>query len=365
MYFGWHMCKYEIARASNNECASNRTTSNGGVCMNELQTRDGGHGGTAALGGRQPTARGLTRRLKEEWRHLKKNGELSLLILPGLIYKLIFHYLPLIGIVIAFKNYRYDLGIFGSEWVGFKNFEFFFASETAWRVTRNTILYNAGFIVITTASALTLAVMLNELGRRWVKTYQSVLFLPHFMSWVVVGYIVIGFLDHESGYLNRMLMLVGMSPKDWFYEPSYWPYIMNITNLWKTVGFATLIYFAGIIGINSDYYEAAKIDGATKLQMIRHITLPMLTPLIAILFILAVGNMFRGDFGLHYFVPNNSGLIYSTTDVVDTYVYRALRELGDVSMAAAVSFFQSVVGFILVLTANVVIKKINEENALW
>jgi len=333
--------------------------------MNELETKRAGNGGSAVIGANAARKTGLSGWLKEEWRHVKRNAELILLVLPGLLYKLVFNYLPLIGIIIAFKHYRYDLGVFGSEWAGLKNFEFFFTSETAWRITRNTILYNAGFIIITTTSALLLAVMLNELGRKYVRAYQSVLFLPHFLSWVVVGYIVLAFLDHESGYLNRLFTLAGMEARDWFYEASYWPYILNVTNLWKGVGFATLIYYAGIIGINSDYYEAAKIDGATKLQMVRHITLPMLTPLIAILFILSVGNMFRGDFGLHYFVPNNSGLIFSTTDVVDTYVYRALRTLGDVSMAAAVSFFQSIVGLILVLGANTVIKRINEDNALW
>src|SRR5690554_1345210 len=218
--------------------------------MNELQNHDGRKGGTPLIGGRHPTSRGFFGRLKNELREMKKNGELIFLILPGALFMLVFHYLPLIGIIIAFKKYRYDLGIFGSEWIGFKNFEFFFASDTAWRITRNTILYNAGFIVFTTIAALTLAVMLNELSRKWVKTYQSVLFLPHFLSWVVVGYIVVGFLDHDAGYLNRLIMLFGMEPKEWFYEASYWPYIMNITNLWKTVGFATLIYFAGIIGIN-------------------------------------------------------------------------------------------------------------------
>lgn len=333
--------------------------------MNELQVQHGRNDQKPLTGGRQPTSRSFIGKLRNELRQMKKNGELILLLSPGTIYLLVFNYLPLIGIIIAFKNYRYDLGIFGSEWIGLKNFEFFFASDIAWRITRNTILYNAGFIVFTTITALALAVMLNEIGRKWVKAYQSILFLPHFLSWVVVGYIVIGFLDHDAGYLNRIITFFGMDAKEWFYDASAWPYILNVTNLWKGVGFATLIYFAGIIGINSEYYEAAKIDGATKMQMIRNITIPLITPLIAILFILSVGNMFRGDFGLHYFVPNNSGLIYSTTDVVDTFVYRALRTLGDVSMAAAVSFFQSIVGLILVLTANTVIKKINEENSLW
>lgn len=333
--------------------------------MNQLQAQNSDVAMTPLSSRRQPDSRGFISKLKNEFRQIKKNGELLFLLSPGALYILIFNYLPLIGIIIAFKNYRYDLGIFGSEWIGFKNFEFFFSSDIAWRITRNTILYNAGFIVFTTIAALALAVMLNEIGRKWVRVYQSVLFLPHFVSWVVVGYIVIGFLDHDAGYLNRIIMFFGMDAKEWFYDASSWPYILNVTNLWKGVGFATLIYFAGIIGINSEYFEAAKMDGATKMQMIRNITIPLITPLIAILFILSVGNMFRGDFGLHYFVPNNSGLIYSTTDVVDTFVYRALRTLGDVSMAAAVSFFQSIIGLILVLTANSVIKKINEENSLW
>ncbi|SDW57604.1 sugar ABC transporter permease [Paenibacillus sp. CF384] len=294
-----------------------------------------------------------------------KTGELNLLFLPGFLYFLILAYVPMVGVIIAFKDYNLRLGIFGSEWVGFQNFKFFIASETAWRVTRNTVLYSTGYIVISTIVALAFAIMLNELSRRWIKVHQTVLFLPYFLSWVLVSYIANAFLDHQSGFLNGALLAMGMEKVKWYFSPNYWPVILNLAHLWKAVGFATLMYYAGIMGIDQSYYEAARIDGAGKLQMVRFITIPLLTPLITILLILSIGSMFRGDFGLHYFVTNNTGLIYSTTDVIDTYVFRALRTIGDISMSAAVGFFQSIVGLVLVLTSNLIVRKINDENSLW
>ncbi|WNR45244.1 ABC transporter permease [Paenibacillus roseipurpureus] len=301
----------------------------------------------------------------KEWKLFWKNRELSLLFLPGFIYKLVLAYLPMIGIIIAFKNYRYDLGIIGSKWIGFKNFEFFFASQDAFRVTRNTIFYNLGYMTITTIAALAFAVMLNEISQRSVKVYQTIMFLPYFLSWVIVSYITYAFLDYNSGYINHFLQSIGLAPKQWYLDYRPWPYILNAAHLWKAIGFSTLVYYAGIIGIDTDYYEAARIDGASRMQMIFKITLPMLTPLIVILLILAIGGMFRGDFGLHYFIPNNSGPTFPTTDIIDTYVYRALRALGDISMSAAVGFYQSVVGLILVVGANYVVKKMNDENSLF
>ncbi|RAV21144.1 ABC transporter permease [Paenibacillus contaminans] len=303
--------------------------------------------------------------LKREWLYFKKNGELFALSMPGLIYKLIFAYLPMIGIIIAFKNFRNDKGIFGSEWVGFKNFEYLFTSDVAWRITRNTVLYNLAYMTLTTLAALVFAIMLNEVRKRWLKVFQTSMFLPYFLSWVLVGYIVYAFLNHSDGFINRTLISLGWSGISWYQDPAPWPYILILAHLWKAVGFSTLVYFAGILGIDSEYYEAARMDGASKLQMTFAITLPLLMPLVIILFILSIGSMFRGDFGLHYFIPNNSGFIFSTTDIIDTYAYRALREIGNISMSAAVGLYQSVVGFLLVLLANGIVKKVNAENSLW
>ncbi len=303
--------------------------------------------------------------LKEEWNQVIKNRELLLLSFPAVLFKTIFSYLPLIGLVIAFKKYNFSKGIWGSEWIGLKNFQFFFNSDTAFRITRNTILYNGAFILLTTFIAIVFAILMNEIGRRWLKIHQTVLFLPYFLSWVVVSYVTSGFLDHQSGFLNQVVAYFGGDPIKWYEQSAYWPIIIIIVHLWKSVGFSALIYYAGIIGIDPSYYEAARIDGASKLQMVRSITVPLLTPLIIVLFIVAVGNIFRADFGLFYFIPNDVGFLYSTTDVIDTYVYRSLRVVGDLGMSTAIGLYQSIVGFILVLATNFIIKKINSENALW
>ncbi|MCJ8011805.1 ABC transporter permease subunit [Paenibacillus sp. KQZ6P-2] len=303
--------------------------------------------------------------LKNEWRHFKRNRDLFVMSLPAIVYKLFLNYLPMIGLIIAFKQYRYDLGVFGSEWVGLKNFEFFFSSDTAFIVTRNTILYNLAFIVLTMVIALTFAILLNEISRKWIKVHQTVLFLPYFLSWVVVGYVVLAFLDHKNGFLNVILGMFGEEAIKWYEQAKYWPVIIIITQLWKSVGFSTLIYYAGLLSIDSSYYEAAKIDGANRWDMIRKITIPLLTPLIVILFIVDIGKIFRADFGLFYFIPNDSSFLYSTTDVIDTYVYRSLRVVGDIGMSTAIGLYQSVVGFIMVLLANWIVKKINSDNALW
>ncbi|MEK0316748.1 ABC transporter permease [Cohnella sp. 56] len=311
--------------------------------------------GSEAGGTVQPRSKG----------RFRKNKDLFFLSLPALLFKLIFNYLPLIGLIVAFKKFRFDKGIFGSQWNGLDNFRFFFVSDNAWRVTRNTVLYNGGFIIITLVCALILALLLGEMSGRAVKVYQSALFLPYFLSWVVVGYIVLAFLEQDRGLLDHVWRLFGQEPVNWYQESGRWPYILNAVNLWKTVGFSTLVYYAGIIGIDPSYYEAARIDGAGRLQMIRKITLPLLMPLIVVLLIVAIGGMFRADFGLFYFIPNNSSFLYATTDVIDTYVFRALRTLGDVGMSAAVGLYQSLVGFILVVATNTIIKKVNSDHALW
>ncbi|PYI51969.1 sugar ABC transporter permease [Paenibacillus flagellatus] len=291
--------------------------------------------------------------------------ELFTLSLPAAIYIFVMAYIPMFGVVVAFKNYKYDKGILGSEWVGFKNFEFLFKSETAFRITRNTVLYNIGYMALTTICALAVAILLNEIAKKWLKIYQTAMILPFFLSWVVMSYITLAFLDHQSGFMNGWLSAFGFEKIKWYFEPEYWPFILNAVHLWKAIGFSALVYYAGILGIDGELYEAARIDGAKRFQLVKHITLPQLTPLIVILLILSIGNMFRGDFGLHFFIPNNSGMIYPTTDIIDTYIYRALSEVGDISMASAVGLYQSFVGFVLVIAANFTVRKINEENSLF
>lgn len=288
-----------------------------------------------------------------------------MLALPGVLYKLIFHYLPMIGIVLAFKVYRYDLGIFGSQWVGLHNFKFFFVSNDAWRITRNTIFYNFAYIGLGTLAALLCALLLNEIARKFVRVFQTVLFLPHFISMVIVGFLTLIFLDHEYGYLNRILELVGLSAHNWYFETTPWIFILPLVALWKGLGFSTLVYYAGIMGISTEYYEAARIDGASRWRMMTTITIPLLSPLIVILFILGLSGIFRGDFGLHYFIPNNIGLNYPTTDIIDTYAYRALIKDANIGMSAAIGLFQSCVGFVTILVANYTIKKINRDHALF
>lgn len=294
-----------------------------------------------------------------------KHYELLILSLPAILYIFVMAYLPMFGVVIAFKNFNYAKGFWGSDWIGFKNFEFLFTSDTAFRITRNTVLYNLGYMAITTICALAVAIMLNEISKKWLKLYQTSLILPFFLSWVVVSYITLAFLDHQNGFVNHWLTAMGFHEIEWYFDSRYWPYILNIVSLWKGIGFSSLVYYAGILGIDSELYEAARIDGATRRQMVTNVTIPQLTPLIIILLILSIGNMFRGDFGLHYFIPNNSGMTYPTTDIIDTYVYRALRDLGDIGMAAAVGLYQSLVGFVLVLVANFTVRKINEDNSLF
>lgn len=305
------------------------------------------------------------------WKTLRKNLDLLILTLPAMLLIFLFAYAPLPGLALAFKKYNFSLGIFGSKWVGLQNFEFFFASNDAFIVTRNTILYNLTFIILTNVCAVFLALLLKGIGSRWIKLHQTVLFLPHFLSFVVIGYVALALFDfgdgivHANGYVNKILNTFGIDSIMFYFDARYWPFILTLFALWKFVGFSTLIYFAGIISIDPAYYEAASIDGATKWQATRHITVPLLTSLIAIMVILSLGGIFRSDFGLFYFIPNNVSFLYSATDVIDTYIYRSLKMLNDNGLSTAIGLYQSVVGFLTVIGANYAVRKINEDNSLW
>lgn len=297
---------------------------------------------------------------------LAKNKALYLMMIPGLLLVIIFSYIPMLGITVAFRDGRTVSGYFTGKWVGFDNFKFFFASQDAATITFNTVYMNFWFMVTGTVGAIICALLLNELkSRRLVKTYQTIMFMPYFLSWVIMGFVSYAFLSVDSGYINSTLKMLGMKPVEWYGNPDYWPPILIIVNLIKNMGYNTVVYFAAILGIDESLYEAAEIDGANKLRKIIHITLPLLTPLISILTLLQIGRIFNADFGLFYYIPRETGILFPKTDVINTYVYRALRKLGDVGMSSAIGLFQSVVGFVLVLASNYAAKKINPDNALF
>nr|WP_081417658.1 ABC transporter permease subunit [Paenibacillus sp. Soil522] len=289
------------------------------------------------------------------------------MIIPGMIYLIINNYLPMFGVIIAFKDINYAKGILGSDWIGFKNFEYLFKTADAWIITRNTILYNGSFIIINTVMAIGVAILLNEVKKKLAsRFYQSVILLPYLISMVVVGYLGLSMMNVESGFINKQILpLLGIDPISWYAESKFWPYILTLVNIWKNVGYLCIIYLASIIGIDNEYYEAATIDGANKWQQIRSITVPLIMPTIVIMTLLAIGRIFYSDFGLFYQVPLNSGPLQPTTDVIDTYVYRGLMTLGDIGMSSAAGLYQSVVGFVLVLVANYVVSRKNRDQALF
>lgn len=273
--------------------------------------------------------------------------------------------MPLPGLVIAFKQYNARNGIFGSKWIGFKNFEYLFKTSDAWIITRNTILYNVAFIIVNTVMAIMVAVILSELNGRRKKVYQSVILLPNLISTVIIGYLVFSFFSVENGFVNNTILpLLGMEPMDWYSQPKYWPLIIIFVSAWKSVGYNCIVYLATILGFDRAYYESALVDGATRWKQFKYITLPLLKPTIIMLTLMAVGRIFYSDFGLFYQVPMNQGALYSVTNTIDTYVYRGLLQLGNISMSAAAGLYQSVVGFILVLGANMLVRKVDKDSAL-
>lgn len=299
-------------------------------------------------------------------RDLQRNWTFLLMSLPGILLVIVFSYLPMPGIIIAFKNFKANLGLWNSPWVGFKNFEFLFATDIAWRITYNTIFLNSIFIVTSILASLGLALLLNEVRIKWLaRFYQSAVFFPYFVSWVIVGLFGFAILNYDNGLMNVTLERLGYGRVDWYKTPSYWPAILTITNLWKGAGYWSIVYLAAMMGINPDYYEAAELDGASRWQQITRITLPLITPLIIINFLLSVGRIFFADFGMFYYVTRDSSLLYPTTDVIDTYVFRALRRLGDFGMAGAAGLYQSVVGFLTILFANWVVKRVDPEKSIF
>lgn len=298
---------------------------------------------------------------------LKEYWPLYLMMLPALLYLLINNYIPMAGMVIAFKKLNFAKGIWASPWAGLKNFKFLFASKDAWIITRNTLLYNVAFILVNMVVGIAIAILITEIrNTKLKKIYQSAILLPFLMSMVILSYIVYALLSAENGLVNNSILpLFHIDPIQWYQKPKYWPAILIIANCWKGVGYGCLIYIASLIGIDPSFYEAARLDGASKWQEITKITLPSLVPTIITLLLLSIGRIFYSDFGLFYQVPRDSGLLYSATNVIDTYVYRGLMKSGNVGMSAAAGFYQSIIGFIIVLTANGIVRKVSKENAMF
>ena len=298
---------------------------------------------------------------------LKEYWPLYLMMLPALLYLLINNYIPMAGMVIAFKKLNFAKGIWASPWAGLKNFKFLFASRDAWVITRNTLLYNVAFILVNMVIGIAIAILITEVkNTKLKKLYQSAILLPFLMSMVILSYIVYALLSAENGLVNNSILpLFHIDPIQWYQKPKYWPAILIIANCWKGVGYGCLIYIASLIGIDPSFYEAARLDGASKWQEITKITLPSLVPTIITLLLLSIGRIFYSDFGLFYQVPMNSGVLFPTTNVIDTYVYRALIEQGNISMSSAAGVYQSLVGFCVVMLSNWIVRKVDKDQALF
>lgn len=294
----------------------------------------------------------------------KRNIPLYLMMLPGLLYLLANNYIPMFGILIAFKKVNFAVGLLQSPWVGFDNFKFLFVTKDAFIMIRNTLAYNAVWIIMDLIIAVFIAICMAEISSRKIaKVIQPVICFPSMVSAVLLSFIVYAFLSTSYGYLNTTIFKD--APVNWYATAKYWPIILTIVHFWQNAGQSSIIYMASIGGIDKSLYESARLDGAGKWNQIRHITLPMLRPMIILMLLMSIGRIFNSDFGLFYQVPLGSGLLNSTTQTIDTYVYRALLELNNVSMSSAASVFQAVIGFVLVMLSNLMVKIVEPDNALF
>ena len=303
----------------------------------------------------------------------KKTLMLLSMVAPGAIWLLLLRYLPMGGIILAFKNYKiypkdptFLNNLIHSKWVGLDNFKFLFTTGDSWVMIRNTLAYNIVIIILGVIIPVAFAVMMSELSKKFVaKTYQTLMFFPYFLSWVVVSYFLNAFIDAQYGLIPMAQRAAGETAVSWYTTPGPWPYIIVFANLWKNVGYSTVLYLAAITGIDQTQYEAAAIDGASKWQQILHVTLPNLRTMIAILFILNVGKIFNADFGLFWNVPMQNGALFSVTQVIDTYIYRVLMNTGNIGQSTAAGLLQNIVGFICIIGANAVVKKIDSDSTLF
>ena len=303
----------------------------------------------------------------------KKTLMLLTMVAPGAIWLLLLRYLPMGGIILAFKNYKiypkdptFLNNLIHSKWVSLDNFKFLFTTGDSWVMIRNTLAYNIVFIILGVIIPVAFAIMMSELSKKFVaKTYQTLMFFPYFLSWVVVSYFLNAFIDAQYGLIPMAQRAAGETAVSWYTTPGPWPYIIVFANLWKNVGYSTVLYLAAITGIDQTQYEAAAIDGASKWQQILHVTLPNLRTMIAILFILNVGKIFNADFGLFWNVPMQNGALFSVTQVIDTYIYRVLMNTGNIGQSTAAGLLQNIVGFICIIGANAIVKKIDSDSTLF
>lgn len=303
----------------------------------------------------------------------KRNNQIALFTIPGFIWMMVFSYLPMFGLLIAFKDFKNTTGdfissLFASEWT-LKNFRIFFTSKDAGLILRNTIFYNLVFMILNIVVPLLIAIMLHELlQKRMAKVYQTASFLPYFLSWIVISYSIYALLSPQTGLVNKIITFFGGEGVDWYRTPKYWPFIFTFLSVWKNLGYNTIIYLAALTGIDKSLYEAASIDGASKMQQARYITVPLLTPVIIIIFILGLGSIFRSDFGLFYHIPITGGgtaALRNVSEVIDTYIYKLLIQSQNISQSAAISFVQSVIGFTLIFFANKIVKRYDPDRAIY
>jgi len=297
---------------------------------------------------------------------LKRNRQLFAMLLPALAIVLVFNYLPMSGLILAFKNFQYNLGIFRSPWAGFENFRYFFASGTGLQITWNTIYFNVINLITSQVIAIVIAIIFNEMrGRHFKKIAQSVIFLPYFVSWIIVGAFVYNIFNYETGTLNNLVKSLGMKPIDMYGSPGLWVYVIVFFNSWKWVGYNSIIYAAAISGVDQECYEAASIDGANVFQKISRITIPAIMPTIVIILLLNVGRILRGDFQMYYQIIGNNGQLFNATDVIDTFVFRTLITTGDIGMTAAATFYQSVFCFATIWIVNALVRRRHPDYALF
>ncbi len=297
---------------------------------------------------------------------LSRNRVLYLMAVPALLYVFFFKYAPMYGVLLAFKNYKLTQGIWGSAWVGFKNFEFFFKSGVAMFTVFNTLYLNALIIVFGTAAQILIALFLNEVRTTFLmRVLQSVFFFPYFLSWIVVSALVYAFFKSEGGFINSILMNLQLEPIRFYSQPRFWRAILVLANTWKWTGYGVVIYLATIAGVDPNLYESAALDGASRIQKIAYITWPHLMPVLVLLTLLKVGRIFYGNFAMVYAIVRDNGLLLRTTEVIDTYVYRAMRVTGNFSMSAAIGLFQSISGMFLILGVNGIVRKIRQEWAIF
>ncbi len=296
----------------------------------------------------------------------KKNKTLWIMALPAIFLVILLMYIPMAGIILAFKDFKYNLGVFSSPWSGFENFKFFFMSGTGLLVTRNTILYNLMNLITSQGIAIIIAIVVSEMkGKYFKKISQSIIFLPYFISWIIVGVFVYNIFNYETGTLNTVLKSLGGKSLDLYSMPAAWILIIAFFNSWKWVGYISVIYIASITNIDAECFEAADIDGANIFKKIIYITIPSIKPTIIIMLLLNISKILRGDFQMFYQIVGNNGQLFNATDVIDTFVFRSLINSGDMSMSSAATFYQSVLCFVIIMVVNGVVKKASPENALF